>query len=116
MRFILAALLLAPGVASAHARLQNAVPAAGSTVLHAPAELTLSYSEGIEPSFSKVAVNDAAGTRMDQGTPHVDPQNNAHLLVPVKPLPRGTYKVVWHAVSVDAHKSQGSYSFTVTGP
>ena len=29
------------------------------------------------------------------------------------PLAAGTYKVEWHAVSTDTHKTQGSYSFTV---
>ena len=116
MRFILAALLLAPSLACAHARLQNAVPPAGSTVRHAPEELILTYSEAIEPRFSQVDVNDATGTRMDHGTVHVDPHDSKHLLVPLKPLPPGRYTVVWHAVSVDTHKTQGSYSFTVSGP
>jgi methionine-rich copper-binding protein CopC len=116
MRLILAALLLAPAAASAHARLESAIPPAGSTVARAPAELALTYSESIEPHFSKVAVTDATGARMDQGDLHVDPQDATHLLVPVKPLPPGSYTVTWHAVSVDAHRTQGSYHFKVIAP
>jgi methionine-rich copper-binding protein CopC len=33
--------------------------------------------------------------------------------VTLKPLAPGTYKVTWHAVSVDTHRTQGSYEFTV---
>ncbi len=116
MRLILAALLLAPAAASAHARLEAATPPAGSIVAHAPAELSLIYSESIEPRFSKVAVTDAAGARLDQGDLHVDPQDSTHLIVPLKPLPPGSYTVTWHAVSVDAHRTQGSYHFKVTAP
>ncbi len=28
------------------------------------------------------------------------------------PLPPGTYKVTWHALSTDGHRTQGSYEFT----
>jgi methionine-rich copper-binding protein CopC len=28
-------------------------------------------------------------------------------------LSAGTYRVTWHAVSVDTHKTQGSFTFTV---
>jgi len=30
-----------------------------------------------------------------------------------KPLPKGGYKVTWHAVTADTHRVEGSYSFTV---
>jgi methionine-rich copper-binding protein CopC len=116
MRLVLAALLLAPAAAAAHAMLEAAIPPVGSTVTQAPTELALTYSESIEPRFSKVAVTDATGARLDQGDLRVDPQNATHLIVPVKPLPPGTYTVTWHAVSVDAHRTQGSYHFKVSAP
>ncbi len=116
MRFILAALLLAPAAANAHAMLESTIPPVGSTVAHAPAELALTYSEGIEPRFTKVTVTDATGDRMDLGTLHVDPHDSTHLLVALKPLPAGDYTVTWHAVSVDTHRTQGSYHFKVTAP
>jgi hypothetical protein len=33
--------------------------------------------------------------------------------VSLKKLPPGTYKVRWHAVSVDTHATDGDFSFTV---
>ena len=33
--------------------------------------------------------------------------------ISLRPLPPGTYKVNWHVLSVDTHKTEGSYSFTV---
>jgi methionine-rich copper-binding protein CopC len=34
-------------------------------------------------------------------------------VTPAAPLAAGTYKVEWHAVSVDTHKSEGAYRFKV---
>ncbi len=116
MRTTLAVLLSLPAVASAHAMLDSATPPAGSSIARAPAELTLTYSESIEPRFSKVAVTDAAGARMDQGGLRVDPNDATRLLVPVKPLPPGDYTVTWRAVSIDTHRTHGTYHFKVTGP
>jgi copper resistance protein C len=31
----------------------------------------------------------------------------------LKALPPGTYKVNWHALSVDTHKTDGTFSFQV---
>jgi len=35
------------------------------------------------------------------------------IVTPTAPLTAGAYKVEWHAVSVDTHKSEGAYSFKV---
>jgi copper resistance protein C len=31
----------------------------------------------------------------------------------VKPLAPGVYQVQWHVISVDTHRTQGNFSFTV---
>jgi len=43
--------------AMAHAHLKTETPAANAVVTTSPTELTLGFSEGVEPSFSKVEVN-----------------------------------------------------------
>lgn len=106
----LCALSAAP--ASAHALLQSATPAVGSTVAPAPAEVAISFSEGVEPRFSSIHVLDASGAAMETGGVHAG-GGGRQLAVGLKPLPPGTYKVIWHATSVDTHKTQGSYRFTV---
>ncbi len=98
--------------ARAHAFLQTAIPAVGSTVHAAPSEVVITFSQGIEPLFTKIAVTGAGGARVDSGAVHLA-GDNTHAAIGLKPLPPGTYKVVWHATSVDTHKSQGSFSFTV---
>lgn len=118
MRLLLAVLLSTVGVsaASAHAFLDHAVPAVGSTVAHAPAQLSLWFTEGVEPAFSGVTVLNAAGRQVETGKAHRASGTNTELQVPVKQLPPGSYKVEWHVMSVDTHKTEGDYSFTVGKP
>jgi hypothetical protein len=114
LAFISVALLAAvPESARAHAFPKTAEPAADSTVAAAPSEVKIWFTGKLEPAFSKLEVRDAAGAVVDQGNAMVDPQDATLMHVAVKPLPPGTYKVHWHAVSVDTHATDGTFSFTV---
>jgi methionine-rich copper-binding protein CopC len=95
-----------------HARLTSAVPTPGSTVTEAPAAVTITFSESVEPGFSKIAVQNAAGASVAAG-PATPGSGPTQLSAPLKKLGQGTYKVIWHAVSVDTHKSQGNFTFTI---
>jgi methionine-rich copper-binding protein CopC len=96
--------------AFAHAMLDHASPAVGSTVSPAPKSLTLTYSEKLEPAFSSVAVRNAQGASVTAGKASV---SGTQMRVPLKALPPGTYTVIWHALSVDTHRTQGDFSFSV---
>jgi methionine-rich copper-binding protein CopC len=105
-------------LALAHAHLQSQLPAADSTV-SSPKELRLQFSEGVEDKFSKVSITSTAdsGKTVVEPVPEVatDRADNKVLIVtPAAPLAPGEYKVEWHAVSVDTHKSEGSYTFSVS--
>jgi copper resistance protein C len=96
--------------AQAHAFLDHADPRVGSTVQTAPRELSLSFTQELEPAFSSVEVRDANGARVDQGKPRISADG---MRVGLKPLPPGTYKVHWRALSVDTHTTEGSFTFQV---
>src|SRR5476649_2656135 len=108
---ILLALVLAAPPACAHAVLERASPAVGSTVHTAPGELTLRFTERIEPAFSTLQVTGPGGERVDAGGMRVDEREKMVLHAPLKPLTPGTYKVVWRAVSVDSHVTNGDFKF-----
>ena len=110
-----AASALVSVTALAHAFLDHAVPAVGATVAQPPAEVTLWFTEPLEPAFSGVAVTKAAGERVDTGTATIDPKDPQELHVPLKPLASGDYKVSWHVVSVDTHPTEGTFTFNVGG-
>ncbi len=105
--------LLAPCLAHAHAQLRQADPPAGATVHAAPPRVELSFSEAVEPRFSTVVVTDAAGAQVDHADLHVAGGDSKHLAISLGVLRPGTYKVVWRATSVDTHKTEGSFTFTV---
>ena len=105
--------LFAAAPAHAHAFLDHANPAVGSTVPTAPADITLWFTEHIEPAFSTATVTDATGQRVDRGDAHVAADNPAELQLGLKPLTPGTYTVHWHVVSVDTHTTAGTFSFDV---
>lgn len=98
--------------ALAHAHLDRASPRVGSTVTAAPKELTLWFTEKLEPAFSSAEVRNAQGV-VQSGKAHVDGSDRTELHVPLKALPLGTYAVSWHVLSVDTHRTQGTFSFTV---
>lgn len=98
--------------ASAHAFLKTASPAVGSTVSSPPSQVVINFTEGVEPSFSTVIVQNAQGAQLATGKPHLV-GGDTHLAIDVKPLPPGIYTVTWHATATDTHKTQGSFKFTV---
>ena len=59
-------------------------------------------------------VTDAQKQVIKTGLATRDEQNKAQLTVPLEQtLASGTYQVDWHVVSVDGHKTKGSYHFSV---
>jgi len=111
---VLSALLTAVAArsAEAHAFLDHADPRVGSTVPTAPRDVSLTYTQKLEPAFSSVEVTDANGQRVDLGKPSISADV---MRVGLKPLPPGTYRVRWHVLSVDTHTTEGSFTFKV-GP
>jgi methionine-rich copper-binding protein CopC len=98
--------------ALAHAFLDRAAPAVGSEVSGSPPTVTLAYSEPVEPLFSSVQVTDGNGARVDTGKP-ATMDDGRILSVSLKRLTPGVYKVEWHVTSVDTHRTEGHFSFTV---
>jgi len=111
---IAAALLLALAstAAHAHAQLDHAEPAVGSTVKTAPHEVALTFTQNLEAAFSTIEVTDTAGARVDQGKAQISGNT---IRVELKIVGPGTYQVHWHAVSVDTHTTQGTFTFYVGG-
>jgi methionine-rich copper-binding protein CopC len=103
-------ILLGATAAQAHAHLDRAEPRVGSTVPSAPREVTLWFSQNIEPAFSSAEVTDANGIRFDQGKAQIE--GNV-MRLGVRPLPPGSYRVHWKVLSVDTHTTEGTFPFRV---
>ena len=108
----LLASLLGASAAFAHAHLKGAEPAADSSVA-APKDLRLTFSEGVEATFTKVSLSKDGTEVAIKGLETPEADKKILVVTPAAPLAAGHYKVVWNAVSVDTHKSNGEYSFKV---
>jgi copper resistance protein C len=111
---VLAATALTCGTiraAAAHATLERASPPAGSTVPQAPDEIRLWFSEALEPRFSGAVLAGATGNPIARGD--VVAGMPTQIVIRAQGLGPGVYKVTWSVVSVDTHKTEGSFSFEV---
>lgn len=108
MKKILLLLLLAASPALAHTKLKSSDPVAGSSV-KSPSMIRLNFSEPLEPAFSGAELSDAVGK------PIPVPKSVGGTIITLLPfaLKPGKYKVDWHAVGHDTHRTGGSLSFTV---
>jgi methionine-rich copper-binding protein CopC len=103
-------LLLVTGEANAHAFLDHAEPRVGNKIATAPREVTLWFTQKLEPAFSSVTVTNAAGQRVDTGKPRV---SGNQMSVSLRSGGAGTYRVNWRVLSVDTHTTDGSFTFQV---
>ena len=110
--FMAIAFLLSASPADAHAFLDHASPLVGSTVATPPHEVSLTFTQGLEPAFSSVTVTDASGALVSQGKAQI---SGTTMRVGLKALGPGSYKVHWRALSVDTHTTEGTFSFQVGG-
>ena len=100
-------------VAMGHAFLDHAEPKVGATVRQSPSQVKIWFTQELEPAFSGIRVMGSDGLEVDQKDAHVDAKEKTLMTVTLPQLPPGTYKVSWHVVSVDTHRTQGDFKFTV---
>ena len=99
--------------ASAHAYLTTSTPANSSLVAVAPSQVTMTFSERLEPSVSRADLFDQGGGQI-AGTSFTIPEPSTMVLSLPPGLSNGTYAVVWTSLSADdGHTASGFLSFTV---
>ena len=100
--------------AQAHAFLDHASPLVGSTVARAPHEVV-----AVVHAKSGAGFQHGRGDRRQAAPASIRarPQVSGNTMrVGLKALGPGTYHVHWHALSVDTHTTEGSFTFQVGGP
>jgi len=110
--------LLMSSLAQAHPKLLSSTPAEGADGT-APGSIELRFSESLVTQFSgaKLLMTEMPGMAhapmpvKAKVTGGSDPKTM--LITPLAPLPAGTYKVEWRAVSSDTHPITGNVTFKV---
>ena len=104
-----AALTCVAAPASAHAFLDHANPGAGAVLHAAPKSVMLVFSDDLEAD-SSVQIVDGTGRSVAAGRTMVSANC---IMAPLRAVAPGKYRVVWHAVSDDDHRTQGAYEFLI---
>ncbi|MEV0602328.1 copper resistance protein CopC [Streptomyces sp. NPDC050315] len=115
---LLGVLLGGAAPASAHAALTGSTPAQGAVLQKAPAQVSLSFSEGVSMGDDSIRVLDPKGKRVDRGKLlDLCSGSTVKYGTGLPPgLPDGTYTVAWQAVSADSHPVSGAFTFSVGAP
>jgi copper transport protein len=107
-------LVVAPGAASAHARLEGTSPERGTTVAREPAQVVFRFDEPVEATFGAVRVFDARGERVDDGR-LVRPGRDQRVAGAglKRGLADGTYTATYRVISADGHPVSGGFTFSI---
>ena len=107
--------LALPAVVWGHASLLATQPQASGVLAHPPAQVSLTFSEHIEPRFAVISVTNAQGTQEIASAPANPPGEPDTIFVKMKTVPQGWYLVWWRVISADGHPVRGAFTFAV-GP
>ncbi len=110
---VAAVLFASAGLALAHPALLGSIPKADDTLDTSPREIRLRFNEPVEIAFTHVKVVDATGRALPVKAAHADPSDARTAIVPLPPLPTGSYRASWSAVGRDGHPVKGELGFSV---
>ncbi len=108
-----AALLLLPTLARAHAILEDSTPPIGGTVPPGKLEVTLRYNSRIDRARSRLTLIRGDRSRTDIA---IQPDGPPDIINARVDLSAGTYVIRWQVLAVDGHITRGDVPLTVTGP
>jgi copper resistance protein C len=103
------AVLMIADQAAAHAHLVASNPAANATIT-ATKVIGLDFSEALEPKFSGAELVSGDGKPIAVS---VLTQAKHIEVTATAPLAVGAYRLSWHVVSRDGHRTKGEFGFTV---
>jgi len=112
---LLCTLLIAIPAAFAHTHPVSMTPVPDSTI-DPPDSIIMHFSGDLEPKFSSITLVNASGHLVNVAQSVVSSSDAKLMTLDLPKLPGGIYTVSWVGVSVDSHRSQGDYKFTITGP
>lgn len=106
---LVAAWVWSPSVAWAHASLVSSSPPDGASLAAAPAEVTLTFSDPMQPGAA-IVVTGPDGRSVTTGDPEVVDDVVTQRLTPAG---RGQYTIAYRATSRDGHPLTGQIRFGV---
>ena len=106
-------ILLLPGLANAHAILEDSTPAIGASIKPGPLDLRFRYNSRVDRGRSRLTLIQADHAR---DIVKIVPDGPADIISAHLDLQPGSYVVRWQVLAVDGHITRGDVPFTVTAP
>jgi methionine-rich copper-binding protein CopC len=106
-----AASVAVPAPVAAHAKLEASSPAAGANVTSPPSEVTITFTEELDPAASSFSVTDSGGAAVGTGSVDLLVADRNVLRGSVTISAAGIYRVSWSVKAADGHASSGTFSF-----
>lgn len=112
--FIFLIILLNVPLASSHALPIKSEPAENQILEKSPTNVTIFFTESIDPKISYIYVFDSKGNRVDKGDYAVFPKDPGKFDVTLNNLSGDVYTVSWFVISPsDGHITNGAFVFSV---
>lgn len=100
--------------ALAHAALDTSTPASGDVLDTSPTEITATFTEPLEQSYSRLQLFDSSGTEVEGTTLGFGDDGYSMTLALPNELAHGTWSVLWRTLSTaDGHPAQNYFTFTI---
>ena len=112
---VLLGLAICTVTVSGHAAFESSDPSPDAILATPPADVTIRFTEPLEPSQSSAELLDPTGAVIEQAISFVDQSDPyvMHLTIPTE-LGAGTYVVSWRNFSTaDGHPMEGYFAFSV---
>ncbi len=110
----IAAVLIAPVVASAHAVPLESFPASSASLTRVPGSVEIRFSERIDGGASLISVEGPSRAVVSERSVRYVENDPYRITVPVRDDGKGAYVVEWSVVSQDdGHFTKGAYLFSV---
>ncbi len=98
----------------AHAALDTSTPVAGEVLAAAPDSVSLTFTEPLEQSYSRLQIFDSQGVEVPGTTLSFGDDGYSMSLALPGGMANGTYSVLWRTLSeADGHTAQNYITFTV---
>lgn len=114
----LLALAFWPAQAHAHLKLESSKPAQGDTVRTSLSEISIVFTQAVDPRYTTVSLVDEAGQEITLGTlvPVGEGKTYEFIYRMTHPLVSGAFVVRWKTAGTDGHVVTGSFDFVVDVP
>ena len=114
LALVLVLTALTPAAAMAHAALDTSDPSAGEVMSAAPATVTLTFTEPLEQTYSRLQIFDSQGLEVAGTTLSFGADGYSMSLALPPDLANGTYSVLWRTLSqADGHTAQNYITLTI---